>query len=168
MPEPAVRAARPADAGLIHRFILELADYEKLSHAVKATEADIAALLFGLSPRAYCDLAEIDGEPVGFCLWFYTVSTFAGRAGIWVEDLYVRPAARGGGAGKALLGALARRCVAEGLARLDWTVLDWNAPALGFYDRIGAHSLDDWRLRRLSGDALAALAGVSEPRTGRR
>jgi GNAT superfamily N-acetyltransferase len=101
---------------------------------------------------------EIGGEPVGFCLWFYTVSTFAGRAGIWVEDLCVTPSARGSGAGKALLKALAQRCDAEKLGRLDWAVLDWNAPAIGFYDRIGAETLDDWRLRRLSGDALAALA----------
>jgi GNAT superfamily N-acetyltransferase len=153
-----VRAARADDAGLIHRFILELAAYEKLSHAVKASEADIAALLFGPAPRAFCDLVEIEGEAVGFCLWFYTVSTFAGRAGIWVEDLFVRPEARGRGAAKALLKALAQRCAAEELGRLDWAVLDWNAPAIGFYDRIGAVSLDDWRLRRLSGDALAALA----------
>jgi GNAT superfamily N-acetyltransferase len=153
-----VRAARADEAGLIHRFVLELAAYEKLSHAVKASEADTAALLFGPAPRAFCDLVEIEGETVGFCLWFYTVSTFAGRAGIWVEDLFVRPQARGRGAAKALLKALAQRCAAEGLGRLDWAVLDWNAPAIGFYDRIGAQSLDDWRLRRLSGDALAALA----------
>ena len=158
MSESVVRSAQETDAGRIHRFVLELAAYEKLSHAVKASEADIAALLFGPQPRAFCDLVELDGEPVGFCLWFYTVSTFAGRAGIWVEDLYVSPAARGGGAGRALLTALARRCVGEGLGRLDWAVLDWNAPAIGFYDRIGAEALDDWRLRRLSGDALAALA----------
>ena len=158
MSEPAVRPAQEADAGLIHRFVLELAAYEKLSHAVTASPADTAALLFGPQPRAFCDLVELDGEPVGFCLWFYTVSTFAGRAGIWVEDLYVTPAARGSGAGKALLAALARRCVREGLGRLDWAVLDWNAPAIGFYDRIGAQALDDWRLRRLSGGALAALA----------
>lgn len=158
MSEPVVRPARVQDAPLIHRFVLELAAYEKLSHAVEATEADLAGLLFGPAPRASCDLVEVAREPVGFCLWFYTVSTFAGRAGIWIEDLYVRPAARGRGAGKALLQALARRCAAEGLGRLDWAVLDWNAPAIGFYDRIGAEALGDWRLRRLSGDALAALA----------
>jgi len=153
-----VRPARAEDAALIHRFVLELAAYEKLSHAVEATEADTAALLFGPKARASCDIVERGGEPVGFCLWFHTVSTFAGRAGIWIEDLYVTSSARGSGAGKALLTALARRCVDEGLGRLDWAVLDWNAPAIGFYDRIGAQSLHDWRLRRLSGDALAALA----------
>ena len=158
MSEPAVRPARKADASLIHGFVLELAAYEKLSHAVTATEADTAALLFGPQARAFCDIVELDGAPVGFCLWFYTVSTFAGRAGIWVEDLYVTPSARGSGAGRALLANLARRCVREDLKRLDWAVLDWNAPAIGFYDRIGSQALDDWRLRRLSGGALAALA----------
>ena len=110
------------------------------------------------TPRAACDLVELNGHPVGFCLWFYTVSTFAGRAGIWIEDLFVTPEARGLGAGRALLKALAQRCVNEGLGRLDWAVLDWNAPGIGFYDRIGAEPLDDWRLRRLSGGALADLA----------
>jgi GNAT superfamily N-acetyltransferase len=126
---------------------------------VTATQDDLAALLFGPRPRAFCDLVALDGEPVGFCLWFYTVSTFAGRAGIWIEDLFVLHEARGRGAGLALLTALARRCRDEGLGRLDWAVLDWNAPAIAFYERIGSVGLDDWRLRRLSGDALAALAG---------
>jgi len=158
MSEPVVRAAQPGDAALVFDFVQRLADYEKLRHAVTATEADIAALLFGPAPRAFCDLVELDGQTVGFCLWFYTVSTFAGRAGVWIEDLFVLPEARGRGAGLALLKVLARRCRDEGLGRLDWAVLDWNAPAIGFYDRIGSQRLDDWRLRRLSGDALAALA----------
>ena len=159
MSEPVVRAARADDAALIFGFVLRLAEYEKLSHAVSATEADLAALLFGPEPRAACDLVEVDGVPVGFCLWFHTVSTFAGRAGIWIEDLFVLPQARGRGAGLALLQALARRCAADGLGRIDWAVLDWNTPAIGFYERIGSQPLEDWRLRRLSGDALAALAG---------
>lgn len=154
-----VRPAGPGDAGLIFDFVLRLAAYERLSHAVTATEDDIAALLFGPAPRAFCDLVESNGEPVGFCLWFHTVSTFAGRAGIWIEDLFVLPEARGAGAGLALLKALARRCVQDGLGRIDWVVLDWNAPAIGFYERIGSEPLEDWRLRRLSGDALEALAG---------
>ncbi|MGZ3273160.1 MAG: N-acetyltransferase family protein [Caulobacteraceae bacterium] len=158
MSEAVVRAAEPADAALVFDFVLRLADYEKLAHAVTATEGDIAGLLFGPEPRAFCDLAEIDGQVVGFCLWFYTVSTFAGRAGIWIEDLFVSPQARGRGAGLALLKGLARRCRDQGLGRLDWAVLDWNAPAIGFYERIGSQGLGDWRLRRLSGDALAALA----------
>lgn len=158
MSEPVVRAARPEDAALVHDFVLRLAAYEKLSHAVSATREDLAGLLFGPEPRAFCDLVELDGQAAGFCLWFYTVSTFVGRAGIWIEDLFVLPEARGRGAGLALLQALAGRCQGEGLGRLDWAVLDWNAPAIGFYERIRSVGLDDWRLRRLSGDALAALA----------
>ena len=158
MSEPAVRPAGPADAGLVFEFVLRLAEYEKLSHAVTATEGDLAALLFAAQPRAFCDLVELDGQAVGFCLWFPTVSTFAGRAGIWIEDLFVAPEARGRGAGLALLRALAGRCARDGLGRIDWAVLDWNAPAIGFYERIGSQPLEDWRLRRLSGDALAALA----------
>src|SRR6185503_6458771 len=130
-----------------------------LSHAVTATEDDLSVLLFGPEPRAACDLVEVDGRPVGFCLWFHTVSTFAGQAGIWIEDLFVLPEARGRGAGMALVRALARRCVRDQLGRIDWAVLDWNAPAIDFYERIGSQDLHDWRLRRLSGDALAALAG---------
>src|ERR1700761_7121203 len=151
MSEPVVRRAEPGDAALVFDFVLRLAEYEKLSHAVTATEADLAALLFGPAPRAFCDLVDVDGRAAGFCMWFYTVSTFAGRAGIWIEDLFVAPEARGRGAGLALLKVLARRCRSEGLGRLDWSVLDWNAPAIGFYERIGSVGLDDWRLRRLSG-----------------
>lgn len=154
----AVRPARRPDTPLIYGFIRQLAEYEKLLGAVSATEQDIALALWGASPRAYCEIAEIDGAPVGFALWFYNFSTFRGRAGIYVEDLFVVPQARGLGAGRALLAALARRCVEENLGRLEWAVLDWNAPAIGVYDRLGAESLDDWTLRRLSGDALAALA----------
>src|SRR5207245_1600673 len=112
------------DAAVVFDFVLRLADYERLSHAVTATADDLAALLFGPGPRAFCDLVEIDGAPVGFCLWFYTVSTFAGRAGLWIEDLFVIPEARGRGAGLVLLKTLARRCREEGLGRLDWAVLD--------------------------------------------
>jgi GNAT superfamily N-acetyltransferase len=155
----AVRGARAADAPLIHRFILELADYEKLAHEVRAGEADVAAMLFGEAPRAFCDIAEAEGAPVGFALWFYNLSTFEGRHGIYLEDLYVRPAVRGRGAGRALLQGLARRCLAEGLGRLDWAVLDWNAPAIAVYDRLGAQTRRDWILRRLTGEALAKLAG---------
>jgi GNAT superfamily N-acetyltransferase len=159
MSEPAVRPAAPADAPLILAFVRELADYERLLHTVHASEADLAGLLFGQAPRAACEIVEVDGEAVGFSLWFYTVSTFEGRAGLYVEDLFVRPQARGRGAGRALLRSLARRCVAEGLGRLEWTVLDWNAPAIAFYDAIGADRRDEWRLRRVSGQALQALAG---------
>lgn len=153
-----IRTAHPADAPLIYRFIRELAEYERLLDAVSATEADIADALFGPAPRVFCDIAEVGGSPVGFALWFYNFSTFRGRCGIYLEDLYVRPDARGKGAGKALLARLARRCVEEGLGRLDWAVLDWNAPSIAFYDSLGAEALADWITRRLSGDALARLA----------
>ena len=154
-----IRPAAPADAAVIHGFIRDLADYEKLLHEVEATQADIAAMLFGANPRAFCDIAEVDGAPVGFALWFYNLSTFTGRHGIYLEDLYVRPETRGLGAGKALLANLARRCVEEGLTRLEWAVLDWNAPSIAFYDSLGASAKTDWITRRLSGEALARLAG---------
>jgi GNAT superfamily N-acetyltransferase len=150
----------PADAGLIHQFILDLAEYEKLLDTVAATEGDTAAALFGPSARAFADIAEIDGQPVGFALWFYNYSTFAGRHGIYLEDLFVRPSARGSGAGKALLRTLAKRCVDEGLGRLEWSVLDWNAPSIAFYDSLGAASMDEWIIRRLTGEGIRALAGV--------
>jgi GNAT superfamily N-acetyltransferase len=155
----AIRPATPADAALIFALIGELADYEKLAHEVKASETDIADILFAPSPRAFCDIAELDGAPVGFALWFYNVSTFDGRHGIYLEDLFVRPEARGRGAGLALLRRLAQRCRDEGLARLEWAVLDWNSLAINFYDALGAAAKSDWIIRRLSGEALAALAG---------
>jgi len=153
-----IRQAGPADAGLILGFIRALADYEKLLSEVAASQADVARDLFGPAPRVFCDIAEADGEPVGFALWFYNYSTFRGRHGIWLEDLFVVPEARGKGAGKALLKRLARRCVDEGLGRLEWAVLDWNAPSIAFYDSLGAAALDDWTTRRLAGEALARLA----------
>ncbi len=155
-----VRPATPADAGLIHQFILDLADYEKLLDTVVATESDTAAALFGPKARAFADIAEIDGQPVGFALWFYNYSTFVGRHGIYLEDLFVRPSARGSGVGKALLANLAKRCVDEGLGRLEWTVLDWNAPSIAFYDSLGAASMDEWIIRRMTGEAIRKLAGV--------
>ncbi len=154
------RPARPADAALILGFIRDLAEYEKLLHEVEATLAHVAAMLFSDHPRAFCDIAELDGQPVGFALWFYNVSTFTGRHGIYLEDLYVRPAARGMGAGKALLAGLARRCADEGLTRLEWAVLNWNAPSIAFYDKLGAGKQDDWTVRRLTGEALAKLAAA--------
>ena len=154
----AVRPATPADAATIHRFILDLAEYEKLRHEAKASEADTAAALFGPNPRVFCDIAEADGAPVGFALWFYNFSTFEGRHGIYLEDLFVRPSARGAGAGLALMRRLAQRCRDEGLSRLEWAVLDWNAPSIAFYDRLGATAKTDWITWRLSGAALAALA----------
>jgi GNAT superfamily N-acetyltransferase len=155
-----IREATAADAGLILAFIRALAEYERLLHEVEATEGDVVRDLFGPHARVFCDIAERDGEPVGFALWFYNYSTFRGRHGIWLEDLFVRPDARGSGAGRALLAGLARRCVEQGLARLEWAVLDWNAPSIAFYDSLGASALDDWTTRRLTGEALAELAGA--------
>jgi len=153
-----VRAATPADTALILGFIRGLAEYERLLHEVTATEADVAAALFGAQPRAFCDIAEQDGAPVGFAFWFYNFSTFEGRCGIYLEDLFVAPEARGSGAGLALMRRLAQRCRDEDLRRLEWAVLDWNAPTIAFYDRLGATAKSEWITRSLSGDALAALA----------
>ena len=155
----AIGAAAPADAATILTFIQDLAAYERLAHEVKITLADVTRILFAPAPRAFCDIARLNGEPVGFALWFYSVSTFEGRHGLYLEDLFVRPEARGGGIGRALLAHLARRCADEGLARLEWAVLDWNAPAIVFYDGLGASAKTDWITRRLSGEALARLAG---------
>jgi GNAT superfamily N-acetyltransferase len=158
MSDIAIRPAALADTGLILGFIRELADYEKLLHEVRTSEDDVRALLFGAVPRAFCDIAEIDGDPIGFALWYYNVSTFEGRCGLYLEDLFVRPAARGLGAGKALLAHLARRCVSEGLCRIQWAVLDWNAPSIAFYDSLGASARTEWITRQLDGEALGALA----------
>lgn len=153
-----VRPASPADAPLIYGFIRGLAEYEKLLHEVEATQADVETALFGEHPRAFCDIAEADGTPVGFALWFYNYSTFRGRHGIYLEDLFVVPEARGLGAGKALLRRLAQRCQDEGLARLEWSVLDWNAPSIAFYDSLGASAQTEWIVRRLTDAPLKALA----------
>jgi GNAT superfamily N-acetyltransferase len=157
-----VRPAREEDSGLVHRFICELAAYERMSERVTARVEDIRSALFGRPPRAFCVLAEAGGAPVGFALWFYNFSTFEGRAGLYLEDLYVTPEARGRGAGKALLAHLARICLDEGLGRMDWSVLDWNAPSIAFYDSLGAEAKPEWILRRLSGAALEALAKTDQ------
>jgi diamine N-acetyltransferase len=153
-----IRPARPGEAGLVLALVRELADYERLAHEVDATEAMIEAALFGPNPRLFCDLAIRDGEPIGFALWFYNYSSFRGRHGLYLEDLFVRPAHRGRGIGKALLVRLARRCRDEGLARFEWAVLDWNAPSIAFYESLGARAMDEWTIFRLSGEALARLA----------
>lgn len=153
-----IRVATVADAPLILAFIKELAEYERLLHEVEASEADIRRDLFGENPRCFCDIAEADGEPVGFALWFYSYSTFRGRAGIYLEDLFVRPEARGLGAGKALLARLAQRCVEAELGRLEWAVLNWNTPSIEFYDSLGAAALTEWTRRRVDGEALERLA----------
>jgi len=153
-----IRKAESRDAALVLAFIRELAAYERLAHEVVATEADIAEALFGPRPRVFADIAAWSGEPVGFALWFYNFSTFRGRHGIYLEDLYVRPELRSRGIGKALLRHLAQRCVAEGLPRLEWWVLDWNEPALRFYRSIGAVPMAEWTVQRVTGDHLRKLA----------
>lgn len=154
-----IRRARVSEAGLVLDFVRELAEYEKLSHEVEATEAMIADALFGSDPRLFCAIAEWNGEPVGFAVWFLNFSTFSGRHGIYLEDLYVRPSHRGRGLGKALLIHLAKECVDNGWSRLQWAVLDWNGPSIAFYKSLGAVMLDDWTLCRVSGSALTRLAG---------
>ena len=154
----AIRAARPADAALIFALVRELADYEKLTHEVAADEQAIAAALFGPTPRVHCDIAAWDGEPAGFSVWFLNYSTFRGSHGIYLEDLFVRPAYRGRGIGRALLARLALECVERGYARCEWAVLDWNAPSIAFYKSIGARVMDEWKICRLSGEALARFA----------
>jgi GNAT superfamily N-acetyltransferase len=153
-----IRRARSDEAGLVYAFVHELAEYEKLLHEVEATEADIAAALFGDHPRLFCEIAEWQGEPAGFAVWFINFSTFSGRAGIYLEDLFVRPALRGKGIGKALLSHLAKQCLANGWSRLQWAVLDWNTPAIEFYKSLGATLMDEWTVCRVTGPALAALA----------
>ena len=155
-----IRPAVAADVELIRQFIQELADYERLSHEAVATTEDIARALFYPPPKVFCDIAEQDGEPVGFALWFYNFSTFQGRAGLYLEDLYVRPPARRNGVGGALLQHLAKRCVDEGLGRLCWSVLDWNGPAIEFYQGLGARLTEDWVGCRLEGPALTALGST--------
>jgi GNAT superfamily N-acetyltransferase len=153
-----IRPARPGEAGLVLSFVRELAEYEKLAHEVEATEADIADALFCASPRLYCDIAEWNGEPAAFQVWFVNFSTFSGRHGIYLEDLFVRPALRGNGIGQALLAHLAARCVEKGWSRLQWSVLDWNTPSIAFYKSLGAVLMDEWTVCKVAGEALKTLA----------
>ncbi len=154
-----VRSAVAADTALVFALIVELAAYERLDHEVRSTPEMIGTALFGDRPRLFCDIVEHGGEAAGMALWFYNFSTFEGRHGIYLEDLYVRSDHRGAGLGKALLQRLARRCLDEDLARLQWSVLDWNEPAIAFYKAQGAEMLDEWTGCRVSGDALVRLAG---------
>jgi GNAT superfamily N-acetyltransferase len=155
-----IRPAVRGEAPLVFQFVRELAEYEKLTQEVVATDAMIDAALFGPSPRVFCDFAEWNGEPVGFALWFLNFSSFRGRNGLYLEDIFVRPAHRGKGIGKALLVHLAGRCVSEGWGRLEWSVLNWNTPSIEFYKSQGAVLMDGWTICRVSGDALMRLAGA--------
>jgi GNAT superfamily N-acetyltransferase len=153
-----IRTATPADVPAIHAMIRELADYEKALHEVRATEEQLHSALFGPQPAAYAHVAEdASGQVVGYTLWFLTFSTWRGVHGIHMEDLYVRPQARGGGHGKALMAELARLCAERGYQRLEWAVLDWNQPSIDFYRSLGARAQDEWPVYRLTDEPLARL-----------
>jgi GNAT superfamily N-acetyltransferase len=155
-----IRPAKPEDVAEIHAMVRELADYEKALDQANATPEQLHDALFGERPAVFAHIAEDDaGRVLGFALWFLNYSTWTGVHGIYLEDLYVRPAARGTGHGKALLAQLARICVERGYQRLEWSVLDWNEPALAVYRSQGAVPMDEWTVHRLTGDALAAMAG---------
>ncbi|MFE9610383.1 GNAT family N-acetyltransferase [Streptomyces sp. NPDC006012] len=154
-----IRPATPADVPVIHALIRELAVYEKAADEARATPEQLREALFGPHPAVFAHLAVDDttGDPVGFALWFLTFSTWRGVHGIHLEDLYVRPEARGAGHGRALLTELARICVRRGYARLEWSVLDWNEPAIGFYRALGASAQDGWTVYRLTDGALGGV-----------
>ena len=177
-----IRAARAEDVPAIHRLIRELARYEHSLEQVTGTEEDLRRSLFGTDPAVYAHVAvseggaagdkdadegggEREGAVVGIALWFLNYSTWTGQHGIYLEDLFVEPGVRGHGYGKALLAELARICVERGYARLDWAVLDWNAPSIEFYQSIGARAMDEWDIYRLTGPALTALGSAGETRT---
>lgn len=153
-----IREARAEDIGIIHDFILALADYERLRDAVKADRETLARYLFGPRPMAEVLIADHDDSPVGFALYFHNFSTFEGRPGLYLEDLFVLPSARGLGAGKALLARLAQLAIERDCARLEWSVLDWNEPSIAFYRALGARPMDEWTVQRVDGAALTALA----------
>ena len=154
-----IRTATQGDVPQILEFIRALAEYEKLAHKVVATEELLHRTLFGPRPYAEVLLAEDDGKPVGFALFFHNYSTFLARPGIYLEDLFVIPEARGRGYGKALLARLARLAIERECGRVEWAVLDWNAPSIAFYESLGAQMLTDWKIFRLTGEALEELAG---------
>ncbi|PRY02060.1 GNAT family N-acetyltransferase [Allonocardiopsis opalescens] len=156
-----IRPCEPGDVPVILRLVRDLAEYEKALHEVRATADDLHRSLFGPSPAVFAHVAD-DGDGagvVGFALWYVTYSTWTGRHGLYLEDLYVRPEARGRGHGRALMAELAGVCVERGYARMEWSVLDWNAPAIAFYRSIGARPMDEWTVQRVDGDELRRLAG---------
>jgi hypothetical protein len=159
----AIASVRPGDVAALHAMIRALADYEKLAHLCTGTAAELAAALAGEPPACEALIARLDGEPVGFALYFHTFSTFLARRGLWLEDLFVLPSARGTGVGEALLRAVADVAVQRGCGRFEWSVLDWNAPAIRFYEGLGATVMPDWRIARVTGAAIGRLAR-GEPR----
>ena len=154
-----IRPAISADLSLIAQFIRDLAEYERLAHEVRFDEAGLGERLFGARPYAEVLIGEIDGVAQGFALFFHNFSTFEGKPGVYLEDLFVRPEARGSGLGKALLARLAQIAVERNCARLEWWVLDWNAPSIAFYKKLGAKTMDEWTTFRIDGAALDTLAG---------
>jgi len=161
-----IRSAGPGDIQIILDLIRDLAIYEREESQAKATAAQISDALFGDDPTAYCELVEVgdseEKEIVGFALWFKNFSTWTGTPGIYLEDLFIQPAHRGHGYGKALLIYLAQKCVRNGWSRFQWWVLDWNEPAINFYKSLGAVAMDEWTTFRVSGEALLALAGLAD------
>ena len=157
-----IRPATADDVPLIRQFIAELADYERLADAAVATDDDLRAALFGAQPAAEVLIGEVDGAAAGFALFFHNFSTFLGKRGLYLEDLFVRPKFRGAGLGKHLMAALARLAVQRDCGRFEWSVLDWNTPAIAFYRSIGAVGMQEWTVQRLEGDALRALAAHDE------
>ena len=153
-----IRAATPADVEVIHQLILELAIYEKAPDAVKATPADLHTNLFSPNPKVFCEVVEVNRKVVGIAIWFLNYSTWEGSHGIYLEDLYIRPEYRGAGWGKKLLIHLAKKCLDNGWTRFQWWVLDWNKPAIDFYTSLGAKSMDEWTVYRVSGEDLKRLA----------
>jgi GNAT superfamily N-acetyltransferase len=159
-----IRAAGPDDVERLVNLVQELAVYEKLEHQARATPEDFRRHLFGPRPAAEALLAEVDSQPVGFALWFTTFSTFRGQPGLYLEDLFVKPEYRGRGIGKGLLAALASRAVERGCGRLEWSVLNWNEPAIGFYRSVGARPMDEWTVYRIDDEPLRSLAAsASKP-----
>lgn len=153
-----IRAAEPGDTATILQFVCDLAEYEKALHEVRATETQLQDILFGDNPRVEALICEIDGQPAGFAVYFFSFSTWLGKLGLFLEDLYVSPQHRGSGAGKALLKHLAQIAVARDCGRFEWNVLDWNTPAIEFYESFGAQPQNEWIGYRLSGQALADFA----------
>lgn len=151
------RDAKPEESGLVLDFIRELADYEKLLHEVRATEEDIKKTVFGEDAKAFCVFADVDAVTVGFALCFYNYSTFQGKPGIYIEDLYVREEYRGSGIGKGFFNYLAQKAMAEDCGRIQWWVLNWNEPSIKFYESLGAKAMKEWTVFRLEGDAIKNL-----------
>ena len=158
--DPRIRRVREADITAVVDLVRDLAEYERLAHECEMTPGQLHAAQFGPEPAHFGHVAEVDGEVVGFTLWFLSFSTFRGTHGIYLEDLFVRPAHRGSGLGRALLTELAEECVRRGYARLEWSVLDWNAPSIGFYKSLGAVPRGGWTVFRLTDDALTTLGGA--------